>query len=288
MDYEKLKPDFTKIAIAFSMELEYVSYRKEWESLKKEFKSNLSEDIPFDNINFKDLMTLLKEFQLEEFKDDFLYFAYVFSSNHDKYIEMSDLLMDRIEASQELLKALNLFYNNELKDLKISLKHKKYNITVNCSNQLLLEDIKNSLLKSFVNSLSFEEDNIKKEDITDWGKFIQSRLQREESFPKKKGRKSKSLELGSYISKLQYYLQDFTHIKVDEGIKISSEQAIFIYNFLRCIGFFLGDIGWEKDNVTKTLEKYNKKLIESKYGDDDWVIILWENIPISLKNNKKK
>jgi len=272
MDIKDLKPDFERIASIYSFvaitgipfpertNFFLRSYEKEWQSI---LKGETSYEIK-DNINLK---KLIEDFSLMDNYNDFLFLAFRFSKQEKLGEGLKRYMKLLTGKKKELLHALDLFYMNELDEIKIVLKHRIKNLSISINNQILLEKIREALLDEYIKTDSyFTQGIVKPEEINDWGKYIHIQVLENETIPSKKGRKRMPSQ-GSKIEILQMYIQLFTDFKASNENTISRKQASFIFKFLSELKMMPDNLTWQEDNIRHYLTKFRELKESGKFYD---------------------
>lgn len=84
-----------------------------------------------------------------------------------------------------------------------------------------------------------------------------------ESITKPKGRKPKHEHIGMTTDLFQRYLQKYTHLKAEEGISISNDQARFISEVLYILNLIdIPPDSYDIDYIRKYLAKYRTKALK--------------------------
>jgi hypothetical protein len=264
MEINDLKPDFEKIISVFHSTTIIdddipisESSKLLWKSIGKDWERIIKGEIPYESKDNINLTNLIKENSLEPYYNDLLFFAFRFIERNKGVDDINKWMKSIKGEKKELLNALKFLYDNEIIDTKIVLKHKTRNLSITINNQLLINLIKESLLKEFIDTDSyFKQEFIKPEEVEDWGKYFSFLLLEEEAKQVKKGRKKKPGFTGSFIDTLQIYLQEYTELKADKEISISRKQASFIFKFLDVLDLIPDSLTWEEDNIRHMVNKF--------------------------------
>lgn len=260
------KPNFERIAEIII---------QEWASSKKEVHDSVIntwvekfqkdwEKIEKGKISYPlnpHLEELLKEYHLKDFLPDFRYMGFMFPNWVKFPEEMKKIQIQRKGFPMELLQVLKLFHDSP-SGITINFIRKQ-KIQAKIQNAELVKVI-NSLLFEYwkENDFPFQVGKIYPEDISDWGKYFNSRLSEEKAKTSKKGRKTGNIQFKRIIYCLWKYLQEYTRIKAEEGAGYSNEQARFISKFLEIHGLIENaDLQSRKeDNIAHYLKAYKKRI----------------------------
>lgn len=285
MEIKELKPNFERIIHILNIPESH---------LKKSHPSKIWESITngvtyYDINHVNDLKSLLEEFNIEAFYSDITFFA-LSHVRREKELsgikEWHNLVKGKDE---DLLYTLKFLYDNDIQNVKIDLKNKKYNQSTSINNHELIQVIKKALLDYFIETdYYFEQGFSRPEEIKDWGEYINFIILEKECYSAKKGRKSKYPLAGRLIDSLQKYLQEYTEIKAEEGTTISRRQASFIYNLLNIFDLIHDKLAFEEDNIRHILTKYREKQSKKKATNVEKAMNEYSEYSESMKAKIKK
>ncbi|MBN1234087.1 MAG: hypothetical protein JXA60_12090 [Candidatus Coatesbacteria bacterium] len=263
-------PDFDKIYSACSVNivnatdpeahkvfLEY--YNTMWDEL---IKSEIPNEI---DTKFR---LLIEEYSLEKHYSNLFFLAFTFIKDFTSFRGWQGYTLLFPERNRELLYALKFYFDNNLKDIKVVIKHKIKNQSTTINNLLLIQVIKDALLSELKEKNLYDAYGRSKEpkhEITDWIKYINTIIAEKKVSGLQKGRKKRHDTPRAEIDVLQVYLQEFTNLKAEPGKPISRKQASFIYKLLDQFGFFPEDYSWKEDSIRHMLierRSSNKKFLE--------------------------
>lgn len=268
MELELLKPDIGRIEVLFGYN-EHTRHllHEEWEGICNGI-------IPYPVMENQALLALLKEYELDSFMNDLLFIAHKCQKQKKQDLQTEDFLRSLSGMGEQEIEALKFLFEYDLSEIKIDIKHKTKNVSVSIKNLILIYKLREALHNMYIEDCSyFNAGLLNPSEITDWGGYYNLIVNLEDGFVKRKGRKRKHHSTGRYIKYLKNYLQEFTHLKSEQGILISRSQASFIFKFLDAIGFIDNEFAWKEDNIRLILSKHIESLPTfsmAKEGISEW------------------
>jgi len=257
MSLEYLKPDFEKIKVSMQVPESHSKCPDEkWDGI---ISGKSSYDIK-DNI---ELISLLKENNLELFQNDLFSLAIRCLDVMAFFDKMEKSISKSSGQRQELIQVLGFLASHNSTDIKIDFKQRSENSSISIKHPNIIETIKRALVEDlFRNDTLTEFGFVQREEIQNLGKYLKLVIEVEKvenSHIKKFGRKRKHRPTERLIDFLQIYLQNYTHLKAEEGTQISRGQSTFIYKFLNTLDIIPDDFSWAEDNIRHILTKFRAK-----------------------------
>ena len=262
MNLNDFKPDFEKIIDTLEFPQSSSKYiYSDWDKIIKG-------DISYNIAENTKLISLLKEFNFESSRNDFIYLAFRSLRLNAGWHDLKSFKNKYSSKREELNNVLQFLISFDTAEIKIDFKHTRKNITTSIKNEILIQAIFESLAEYFIkNDYYIEQGFAEPEEIKDLSKYLNFVIEEQKlSDPVviKHGRKKKHGRTAMIIDNLQKYLQRYTHLKAEEGISVSRRQSIFIYKFLIVLDIIPDNLSWQADNIRLILNKYRSNKAQVK------------------------
>lgn len=221
----------------------------------QEFR-NLAKDIKYDKHHalqildeiHQDLTGLIKTEGLQQYYNNLMHMALLFLCVDIGSIEMNLQRNINQKIRKELNEALQLIKSSKKSDISITIKNKSILNKAEISSQHITEKITKLIAEEYDKKYLLISADKGCYHLYSWPN---------PNMPK--GRKPKHENLGYFSHMLQSYLQEYTHLKAEEGISISNQQAKFIYSFMDILAIIdIPEGSYEIDYIRKYLKKYRE------------------------------